>query len=237
MTNPTETIDQTAESGRPAEVRGRRAGVLAVGVIVLLAAAWVLVSRDSSAGEQASFRVQGGGPDAEVYAEDAATLTRSDAGIATTVLLPTPAPGTYEYPARDVLPPGAPPHPAVEPGDSDRPEVFTLWMYVFNYPENCTDDFCDGDDLGLDASARGAVFQIDGRIGDADTLGFEGRVRLGELGDNGVNLENPAGAEVHLAVAPHGRLLTGSDAWRQFNGPIGSIPHWWAATFDLPEGE
>ena len=98
-----------------------------------------------------------------------------------------------------MLPPEAGSHPEVEPGDANNPEGFTLWMCAFNHPENCT-DACDGDDLGDAAEARGAVFQVDGRIADGDSLVFEGRILLGELGDNAANLENPEGAEVHLAL-------------------------------------
>ena len=44
-------------------------------------------------------------------------------GLAASVRMATPASGEYLYPA------------GTEPG---HPEVFTLWMFVFNHPENCS---------------------------------------------------------------------------------------------------
>ena len=79
--------------------------------------------------------------------------------------------------------------------------------------------------------AKGGVFQADGRVADGDDLEFAGSVRLGQVPGNGSPLESPLGVEVHLAISPHGKMLGGSDGWRQLNGPLDDPILWWAATF------
>lgn len=167
----------------------------------------------------------------EVYAENAAALERSDDGVRVEAEMPTPEPGSYTYPSGDMVPPWATPHPDVSPGSESEPETFTLWLIAFNYPDKCTEGKCDSDDLGSDTAALGGVFQADGRIADASTLAFSGTVRLGQPASHGAALENPMGAEIHLAVAGHGKALTGADLWRQLNGPVGNPSLWWVAEF------
>ena len=90
---------------------------------------------------------------------------------------------------------------------------------------------CDADDLTEDAAARGGVYQVDGRLGDGAELHFTGNVRLGEGQLSGSLLDDPLGAEVHLAIAPHGRALSGADRARQLNSPVGTPALWWGARF------
>ena len=118
-------------------------------------------------------------------------------------------------------------------GSSEEAEVFTLWAFVFNYPELCTDSACDMDDVG-DTPAKGGIFQVDGRIAAEGTLTLTGRVRLGQPASNGSTLENPLGAEIHAGIAAHGRALSGDDLWIQLNSSIGNPTLWWAATFPAP---
>ena len=61
---------------------------------------------------------------------------------------------------------------------------------------------------------------------------LSGTIRLGQASVGGARLENPAGAEVHLAVAPHGRVLPGTDGWRQLDGRVGNPEYWWGAAFE-----
>jgi len=147
------------------------------------------------------------------------------------VTVPTPVPGTYEYPTGDMVGPDAAPHPdIVEAGPGER-EVFTLWVFVFNQPELCTDGSCDADDVDEDAAARGGVYQTDGRIAELEELVLSGTIRLGQPPLRGTAVENPEGAEVHTIIVPHGRALDGTDLIRQLNGPVGNPTLWWAATF------
>ena len=57
-----------------------------------------------------------------VLAPDGAQLVRQANGIAVSVKMPAPEPGSYEYP---------PNPPGIEPG---HPEVFTLWAFVLTTP-------------------------------------------------------------------------------------------------------
>ncbi len=197
-------------------------------VRLLALLAIVLVACDSAAGgEHATL---GEPTTEEPYAVDGAVLVRGDDGLRVTAEMPTPEPGSYTYPTGDMTPPWAEPHPDVVPGSNGEPETFTLWLIIFNYPDLCTES-CDADDLGLDTSARGGVFQADGRIAAAATLELSGTVRLGQTASMGSPLENPLGAEIHFAIAPHGRALDGPDLWRQLNGPVGNPSLWWVAEF------
>jgi hypothetical protein len=204
-------------------------GIAGIIGIVVTAVIFVNLSGGSESGERADFMGQGGeGP---LLAESGATLIRSGDGIRVGAIVPTPTPGSYEYPSGDMVPDGSAAHPEVLPGGPDDPEVFTMWAFVFNYPDMCTDESCDVDDLAQDAIAKGGVFQTDGRVADGDDLEFAGSIRLGQVPGTGSPLENPLGAEVHLAIAPHGKMLDGTDGWRQLNGPLGNPTLWWAATF------
>lgn len=198
---------------------------MAIAVVALVAAAC-----GSDAGDRQTFMQPASD---EAYAENAASLERSDDGVRVEAEMPTPEPGSYDYPTGGMVPDWAGPHPEVAPGSASEPETFTLWLIAFNYPDRCTEGKCDLDDLGEDTAARGGVFQADGRIADTSTLAFSGTIRLGQPAANGAALENPLGAEIHLAVAPHGKALTGEDLWRQLNGPVGNPSLWWVAEFPV----
>ncbi len=208
------------------------AGVLAAALLVAIVVVTAqLAQSDERPGWQSADIGGQGGSDPPVAADGAHLLRRPD-GLMIQIELPTPSPGTYEYPTDQMVPPGAPPHPRVSVGASDAPEVFTVWVFVFNSPAACTDQTCDVDDLGVDTEARGGSYQLDGLVADHDTLAFTGRIRPGQPAMNGATLDAPESAEVHVAIAPHGRWLAGADGWRQLNGPIGNPTLWWAASFE-----
>lgn len=145
--------------------------------------------------------VVGQGADGPVVAGAEATIRRTANGISASVSMPTPSPGTYAYPA------------AAEAG---HPEVFTLWVFIFNDPE--ADDW-DGAFLGAGHAVAGSHLELSGHIS-----------RRSEpfVGDG---LENPGGAKVHLAVAPHG-ALDPEQLPEQMQTPAGTADHWWFALFD-----
>lgn len=160
-----------------------------------------------------------------VRAADGARLVRQATGIAVSVKMPAPEPGGYVYPTNPT---------GIEPG---HPEVFTLWAFVFNHPENCSDGMCGGDDMsdpevGFGAYNAGghvnagAMLNISGRIGVGDTAG-------GPPGSAVTDLSNPSGAEVHLAVTSHGGLDP-STLPVEFTTPTGNggCGCWWVAIFD-----
>lgn len=204
---------------------------IGLGAVVVAAVAMIALSGNDFVGERTAMLQQG--TDDSVLQPDGVTLVRADDSLRITAVMPTPPPNSYEYPTADMVPPWSDPHPEVSPGNDTEPEAFTMWVIIFNYPELCTDSACDADDLRADAAAKGGVFLGDARIGNSAELDFVGSVRVGQVPPTGSPLENPHGAELHVAIAPHGKALTGTDLWRQLNGPVGSPALWWIAEFPL----
>ncbi len=168
-----------------------------------------------------------------IVAIDGATLIRTGNGITASLSMPTPEPATYCYP---------PPNPfqtvAPVPG---TPEVFTGWFFFFNHPENCAvphaclppppghpgpNDFTE---------AGGGVYNFAGHaVSGNGSLNLVGHIQVGETQFGGPNsLQNPMGAEVHVAVAPHGQLVPQLMP-EQIGTPVGSPPYWWVTLFRAP---
>jgi hypothetical protein len=171
--------------------------------------------------EQANVMNQGG---AGVYAPAGAMVVRQRNGLRLSVRMPTPEPGSYVYPD------------GTDPG---HPEIFTLWAFIFNYPDLC-DGPCDGNDIGADAPAKGSVYNAGGHVASGNSLTIAGRVGVGEpaVAPPGVTptpLVNPAGAEIHLAVTSHGELDP-TTLPEEFHMPTGSpaCGCWWVALFPVP---
>ena len=185
-------------------------------ILVLLAAmAMVLgtiapASAGNHGAQTATEDVFGQGPDGPVVAEDGATLRRTDNSIQAKVRMPTPEPGTYEYPDPDSP-------TAVEPG---HPEGFTLWVFVFD------------DELGpfQDHPWSSAFFAAGHMVGGSN-LTLSGQINLNTEPFAGFQLENPRDAEVHLAVAPHGGIDPDIMP-EQIKTPAGGPSLWWFAIFD-----
>lgn len=204
--------------------RGRR--VIALGIAVVASIGAFGIAVDAGGGghttsQKADVAEQGGG---DVYQHNGAKLIRTDHSVEAKWKVPTPTPGSYTYPDP------APTHPPIEPG---YPEVFTLWMFVFDNPELCSDGVCDGNDIG-DTPARGSVYQADGEIAYQHQVRMGGKVRLGQTPLAGLGLSNPLGAEVHVAMAPHGQATDGDGLITQLNTGAGSPPFWFTAFFLAP---
>lgn len=151
--------------------------------------------------------VFGQGLDGEVVAEDGATLRRTEDGVSMSLAMPTPEPGTYDYPESGLF--SGPGHP----------EAFTLWAFVFNDPP--AEDW-DG------------AFFVAGHGVSGPKLNLSGRVSTNTEPFAGDHLDDPEGAEVHLAVAPHGELDPELMP-EQIQTPTGPGPDiWWIALFDPP---
>lgn len=151
-----------------------------------------------------------------LYAANGAMLLRQPNGLRASVTIPTPQPGTYVYP------PGR---------TSGHPEVFTLWAFVFNYPDMCSAP-CDADDLGAGTPAKGGVYNVGGHVASGQSMTIAGQIGVGDppFAPAHASLESPSTAEVHLAVAPHGHV--DSSAYpNEFRTPAGSPPMWWIAMF------
>lgn len=222
--------DEQARSATDrASRRTRRLQWTAIGLAAVVVVALIAFSMSSASGSQTADIGSQGTP-ADPVSVEGASLQRARDGVRVRTEMPTPTPGSYEYPTPDMIPPGAPEHPELLVGG---PETFTLWIMVFNYPDRCT-DACNADDLEPESAAKGGVYQGDGRIADTDQMVLEGAVRVGQEPVRGTALENPLGAVVHVAIAPHGKALDGEELRRQLNGPIGNVGLWWGAEFPAP---
>lgn len=170
----------------------------------------------------------GGGPESTdvmnqggsgVYAPGGAVLVRQPNGLRLSVTMPTPQPDSYVY----------------APGRTDvgHPEVFTLWAFIFNYPDQCVGP-CDGNDLGAGTAAKGGVYNVGGHPASGNSLTIAGQIAVGAPPFNPATapLESPGTAEIHLAVAPHG-ALDPSKLPDDFHLPTGSpaCGCWWVAFF------
>jgi len=164
--------------------------------------------------------VIGQGEAGPVVSEDGATLIRTNNGVTASLQMPTPVPGSYVYP------PGNAFQPQVYMGS---PEVFTGWIFIFNHPEECSDGVCDSNDLG-ETPAMGGAYNFGGHAVGGPNLMISGHISVGEETFLGAPLSNPGGAEIHLAIAPHGSLQPDLLP-TQINFPIGGPPHWWIAVF------
>lgn len=156
-----------------------------------------------------------------MVAADGASLVRQPNGLAVSLTMPAPVPGAYLYP--DGI-------------ESGSPEVFTMWAFVFNHPENCSGP-CGGDDTN-NPDVEFGVYNVAGHANAGASLTMSGQFAVGAPagappGVEPFPLSNPAGAEVHVAITSHGGLdpatLPG-----EFRRPTGSpaCGCWWVAIFD-----
>ena len=196
--------------------RSRSMLVLALLLAIPVAGA----SAQEPMGQQAdvveNFPTMAGGGEDLLLAENA-HLERSPDGITISIRIPTPEPGSYTYPETVPLERQA------------QPEVFTGWAFVFNNPEHCVTnpepprcgpgDFNEEVKVGV-YTFGGHVASLDQHSGgdlvaneatDGDVV-LAGSVMAGQeqlpMPPDAVTfpLENPEGAEVHAAIAPHGQL-------------------------------
>lgn len=201
--------------------------------IGVLAAAALLASTSMLLAQGAvkqTANVVGQGPAGPLVAEKGASVTRTKNGVSIALTMPTPQPGSYNYPPPNRFQPVAP-----APG---TPEVFTGWAFIFNQPENCAvPNQCIPPPPGAPApndftTGRGGVYNFAGHpVSGNGALNLVGHISVGESQFGGpFGLENPDGAEIHVAVAPHG-VLVPELMPDQISTPVGSPPFWWLAQF------
>jgi hypothetical protein len=154
---------------------------------------------------------------------------RTPNGVAASLKMATPAPGSYTYP---VGPTGS--------GVAGHPEAFSLWVFVFFNPEECAGLICGPGDLMNDPDVIAGAFNAGGHLEGGPNLTLQGFVNKDSFTFGGANAEtlgtalsmgyDLAGADIHLAVAPHGALdpalLPGS-----ISTPVGTPAAWWLAIF------
>jgi hypothetical protein len=198
-------------------IKKQRAGTL----IAVFALATLLLAQFAEAGVSTETGdVFGQGMDGPIVSPGGATLQRSDKGLSVKLTMPTPESGTYMYPPGNAFQP--------EGAIPGHPEAYSLWAFVFNYPDLCSEP-CDSNDLGA-TPAQGGAFKAGGHIVGGGTLNLSGRVSKNSSPFVGSMLLEPQTAEVHLAVAPHGALQP-RVLPDQIKKPIGSPGVWWLALF------
>lgn len=176
-----------------------------------------------------------------------ALITRHEDKLVFEVRMDTPDPGSYVYPD------------TVEDARKAPPEVFTAWAFVFNNPEHCKGmeeegwEWCGAADFSHDV--RAGVYGVAGHVTAIDHEGgsfildrasdgqmiMRGEIALGDQpwpdlppGETTYPLSNPLGAEVHLAIAPHGQVDPATIA-EELYGPAGTplCGCWWLSFFGL----
>ena len=223
--------------GRETETTRMRRSLVLLAAMALTLGMLAPASANDRGAQTEVADVVGQGPDGPTVAEDGATIRRTEEGIQVKVQMPTPEPGSYEYPEGDTAAP------------EGHPEVFTLWAFVFNYPENCVAGahVCGGEDLARvmdppeneDPNPSGlAVFGVAGHPVGGPNLTLSGSISTAHepFAPIFAPLTNPAGAEVHLAVAPHGGLDP-EIMPEQASTPAGDVSMWWGAVFFSPDAD
>lgn len=212
----------------------RRLLLLAAVVLVTLATAAVPAASAKSARQTADIieTPSGGG---EILAENA-HLARTGKGLSIRIKMETPTPGSYNYP--DTVP----------ESHQVAPEIFTGWAFIFANPGECKNADntapgpCNGDDFG-DPDVGGGAYNFAGHVkGDGGYMTLAGHIKVGQTrelrapgGNTPFPLSNPEGAEVHVAVAPHGHVDPATLP-SELNNPVGSpaCDCWWVAVFLPP---
>lgn len=182
--------------------------------------------------DDCAMPLPGSGP-RPVIADGTATVIRTKNGISAFVRLPTPMPGTYCYPPATLAT-----DPSAGPAVPGHPEVFSLWGIYFNNPENCLPGGCSAADvLGPNCiNAQAGAVKLAGHVTGNGTLQLSGHLSIGSgpLGALGcAPLMDPQGAELHVAVGPHGMLVP-SLMPAQISVPPGGGPGYWFPAIFLP---
>lgn len=131
---------------------------------------------------------------------------------------------------------------------SDLPagSAMTLWIIVFNNPEECATSPCMAPDLFNPAVQGDFLFAGGNVVGGSGRAGFAGQVAVGdnsgsghlEIGTGGlaVGLLDPHGAEVHLAVHSHGPASTGQTLKQQISSFLGGCQQFLGNPYGIAEG-
>lgn len=117
----------------------------------------------------------------------------------------------------------------LEPGS-----VHTLWMVIFNEPENCTDPGCGTDDLTNVDATPDLAYAAGTVIGGSGRATFSGHRNEGDNGGSIMEewlglpepgLETARGAEIHFVVHSHGPKIPGlvNEMLHTFNAGCGPV--------------
>jgi hypothetical protein len=198
------------------------AGVIAVATLVFS-------SGIAAANSTELADIVGQGLAGPTVAVNGGAIQRTPSGVNAMVSLPTPVPGSYTYP---VGPTGS--------GIAGHPEVYSLWVFVFFNPEECASSICGPADLINDPAVVAGAFNAGGHVAGGSKLTIAGSVNHRSPTFGGPNAEtlgtalsmgyDLAGAEIHLAIAPHGALAP-ELLPESIGTPVGNPSHWWLSIF------
>lgn len=195
-------------------------------VVALLASTTAALAR----GPWETADVFGQGPGGPMVAADGAAILRIGDGVNAKLSMPTPEPGSYNYPEG--------PTASAEEG---HPEAFSLWVFIFFDPDQCAATPCTLADF-LNPDVEAGAFNGGGHLVGGPHLTMAGRIihrtptfgppaanpiTIGEALARGYDLDD---AEIHLAVAPHG-ALDPALLPEQIKTPAGGPDDWWIAMF------
>lgn len=108
-------------------------------------------------------------------------------------------------------------------------DVVTVWIVVFNHPENCATSPCTADDrLDPDVDAH-AVYGTGHVVGGTGTAGYGLHLNVGDasredLWGSGPALTDPLGAEIHLVLRTHGQRQPGNVNNQSHSANLGCNP-------------
>lgn len=100
----------------------------------------------------------------------------------------------------------------------DKKAGYTIWWIIFNNPDECSDP-CDLDDLDKPEVQPGVFYAAGFITGSDGTANVVAHLESGDLTagidellgtGQGLEEENGLGAEIHLIVRSHGKLLVGA---------------------------
>ncbi len=108
-------------------------------------------------------------------------------------------------------------HTSIDAGGLEPGNAVTIWLNIFNAPENCAGEPCVEEDLFDLASLPDVVWAAGGSWMPRGHVRLAGRVRKDDLsgstnppfGFPSIALIDPLGAELHLVVRVHGPVIPG----------------------------
>jgi hypothetical protein len=220
-------------------------GALALSAL-LMAVANVASAEDMGTSANVVENFPNGEDGAQLLLAENAHIERRDDGVTLSLRLDTPEAGSYVYPE------------TIGTERQAQPEAFTGWAFVFNHPELCQTPYQCGP-ADFNEQVKAGVYNFAGTTNQlSQTSG--GEIQLNALADGYVvlkgdvvsgqpqlpmppdavtfPLENPLGAEIHAAIAPHGQLDP-STLPGELYSPTGNptCGCWWVAIFQSPDAE
>jgi hypothetical protein len=131
-----------------------------------------------AAGGWEAADVVGQGLAGPVVAPGGAAVLRTPNGVAASLRMSTPEPGSYTYPTG---PTGS--------GIAGHPEAFSLWVFIFYNPEACAGAICGPGDLMNNPDVIAGAYNAGGHLEGGPNLTLQGFVNQDSFTFGGPNAE------------------------------------------------